>query len=516
MTSKISRRHFLALTGATAAASMFSGFPVFAQAEKVLRIGSNNWPAHLDFANQAGPSNVGRRFSSLMYDALLIFDRQGALVPQLATKWVNDGLEWRFTLREGVEFHDGTTMTADDVVYSLRRLLDPAGDQQGVGSYGTSLTRYIADVAKTGDLEIVITTTQPDPLMLFRMATHFAPIVPQAATEALGDAGMQTAPIAAGPYKVVEYGADRMVLEKHEGYWGGVPAADQVIVRLIPEDATRVGALQAGEIDVALNLPVDQIETIDGAADLGVKSIPLFNYMSVLMNTVNGPLTDVNVRRAMSLSIDRQAIVDQLWGGRSRAMDDYLLPNVPGYDAAAGNVRFDLEEARAALAASSYSGEEIVFNPVANYYSNSELPTQVIAQMWTDLGLNVTYSPMDLQSYFQGYLAGQLTCNIQSFDVYGDGMFLYQNFMANAPIPLYRPNYFVPSAEFDSIVEGVQTKFSLDERAADMRQLNRYFAENVPTAPIYQTVEIVGVRDGINLEADPLFQINLRPDSFSM
>jgi peptide/nickel transport system substrate-binding protein len=366
------------------------------------------------------------------------------------------------------------------------------------------------------DSEIQVTTHAPDPLLVYRLATHFAPIVPQAATEALGDEGMGTMPVGAGPYRIVAFSTDQLVLARHEGYWGGAPAADEVILRYIPEDATRVGALQAGDVDLITNLPVDQIDTIEGADGLNVQSTLLLNYIGVLMNSNVGPLADVNVRRAMALAVDRELIVRELWGGRSRAMDDYLLPGVVGYDGSAGRVRYDLDAARAALAASSYGGEPVIFNPVANYYSNSELPTQVMSQMWTDLGLNMTYEPMDLGSYFQAYLGGTLTSNIQSFDLFGDGMFLFQLWQDNSPIPIYRPNYSVPTPAFDALAAGIGSKFDMSERAADLGRMSDYFAENVPMTPIYQSVEILGVRDGVNIEADALFQLNLRPGSFSM
>lgn len=522
MKHQISRRTFLKLTGAAAASLATSAatsiLPAFAiaQSPRVLRIGANAWPANLDVQNQAGPSNVGRRIFSLIHDALIIFDRQGALVPQLATEWANDGVEWRFTLREGVRFQDGSILTPEDVIYSFQRMFDPEGDQSGLASYGRSLTRYIASVEKTGELEVTMTTNFPDPLLAYRLATHFAPIVPQAATEALGDTGVQQSPVGAGPYAVVEFTTDRLVLRKHDMYWGGAPGADEVILRFIPEDATRVSALQAGEVDIITNLPVDQFATIASTSGLDVKSTLLLNYIGINLNTNVGPLTDVNIRRAMGLAVDRELIVRELWGDRSRAMDDYLLPNVVGYDGSAGTVRYDLDAARAALDASGYAGEPIVFNPVTNYYSNSELPTQVMNQMWTDIGLNMTYEPLDLGSYFQSYLGGQLTCNIQSYDVFGDGMFLFQLWQPDSPIPIYRPNYFVPDESFDALALDIQNKFDIAERATDLRQMSNYFANVVPMIPMYQSVEILGIREGVNIEADPLFQLNLRPDSFSM
>ena len=196
------------------------------------------------------------------------------------------GWNGTFTLREGVVFHDGSTMTADDVVYSFERLLDPSNESS---NFGQDLQRFIDNISATGDLEVTITTIALDPLLPLRIANYWASIVPRGATEAMDEATRQSTPVGAGPYKIVEYApGDRLILERHSEYWGGTPAASEVVVRFITEDATRIAALQSGDVDLISQVPVDQLDVIQSTSGLTVASAKTNNHMTVNFNTVKG------------------------------------------------------------------------------------------------------------------------------------------------------------------------------------------------------------------------------------
>ncbi len=518
MNARVTRRNFLkAASVATAAAASGSlprvfSVPAFAQSTRTITLGINATLESLDVHTAIGPNIIGSRIFGLFSDSLVQTGNDGELKPMLATEWSGDGLDWRFKLREGVIFHDGSEMTADDVVYSFGRILDPNNPQPS--GFAQDLQRYVAKVEATGDLEVAITTPFQDPLLPFRLDSYWASIVPRAATEAAGAETLQFNPIGAGPYKVVEFKTDdRIVLEQHSQYWGGTPAAGQVIVRFIPETATRIAALQAGDVDLITQVPVDQISVIDNAS--GVRSVNSFvrNYMTVNFNTVKGPTADINVRRALALAIDRELIVETLWEGRSRAMNDYLFPGIFGYDPDRPVFPYDSDAARAALEASSYAGEAINFQATAGYYANDDPVMTAVTQMWRDVGLTVNQELLEGSAFLDLYFAGEVMTNLQSRGASGgDAQLLFKDW---ADGTLWVPAYYVPPEEFGDLLARTGQSFDQDQRYADFRRMAEIFDEDLPFTPLYQSVDIFGVRDDLAWEPNPNFLIDFRPDNLS-
>lgn len=518
MNAKVTRRSFLKAAGAATAVAASGSLPhlfsvaAFAQSARTITIGINATLESLDVHTAIGPNIIGGRIFGLFSDSLVQTGKDGELKPMLATEWSGDGLYWRFKLREGVIFHDGSEMTADDVVYSFGRILDPNNPQPS--GFAQDFQRYVAKVEATGDLEITITTPTQDPLLPFRLDSYWASIVPRAASEAAGAEVLQFNPIGAGPYKVVEFKTDdRIVLEQHSQYWGGTPAAGQIIVRFIPETATRIAALQAGDVDLITQVPVDQIGVLDSTS--GVRSVNSLvrNYMTVNFNTVKGPTADINVRRALALAIDRELIVDALWEGRSRAMNDYLLPGIFGYDPDRPVFPYDPEAARAALEASSYAGESINFQATAGYYANDDPVMTAVTQMWRDVGLTVNQELLEGSAFLDLYFAGDVMTNLQSRGASGgDAQLLFKDW---ADGTLWVPTYYTPPEEFSELLERTGQSFDQDQRYTDFRRMAEIFDEDLPFTPLYQNVDIFGVRDDLIWEPNPNFLIDFRPDNLS-
>lgn len=514
----LSRRQFLKAAGlAGAAAATANVLPgslrtlVRAQASETITIGINATIESLDVHTAIGPNIIGDRLYGLFHDTLVQTNFDGLLEPMLATAWENDGeTAWVFTLRDGVTFHDGSTMTADDVVYSFERLLDPANES----AFSAQMKRFVSSVEATGDLEVTFTTPGADPLLPYRFDNYWASIVPRGATEAADPASLMTNPIGAGPYKVVSFQTDdRLVLEAHTDYWGGAPAVQEVVVRFLPETATRIAALQAGQVDLISQVPVDQVPVLESTPGVRVASAPVANYICVHFNTVNGPTADVNVRRALSLAIDRELIADALWNGLSRPMNDLLLPSMFGYDASRPVYTYDPEAARAALAESGYNGEPINFQATAGYYANDAAVMTAITQMWQDIGVNVNLDPLEGSAFLDLYLAGETQANLQSWGGSGDGQFFFETWATDG---IFRPNYYQPSAEFDELLAETSQSFDEDVRYANIRRMVELFEADIPFTPVYQNVDIFGVREDIQWNPHPGFNIDFRPYNLSL
>jgi peptide/nickel transport system substrate-binding protein len=518
MKHNLSRRSFLKLAGLTGAAVAMprvlrSGLalPAFAQASKTLTIGINAEVLSLD-PHHVPSAIIGARIYHLMFDQLTRTDTSGNVLPMLATEWAaTDDTTWVFTLREGVKFHDGTTMTARDYAYSLNRLVfgDGTNESQVRGVFAP----YITSVEATGDLELTIKTPATDPLIPLRMASANACVMPEAYVESAGFDAVQTAPVGVGPYKLVELIAgDRLVLTRHEDYWMGLPDATDVIVRLIPENATRIAALQSGEVDFITTISPDLVTQVDGADGLRVDDVLLYNFQLIYFNSLQGLTSNVNFRRALSLGIDREAIAADLWSGYVRPMNDYFLPGELAYDADRPVFAYDPEAAMRELEAAGYAGEALEFTPPSVYYNNGQLVTDVINELWKAIGVNVTYTPLETAQWADRSLAGQNLATLQSFGTQGDPA-------TNSSVNTWNQwmgQYYQPNDEFKALVAEAGSSLDPELRRTNYRKIADMLDADVPFAPLYQTVEFYGVRENITWTPHQEFYIDLRPGAFTI
>lgn len=485
-----------------------ASLPALANTQEVFTVGLNATLESLDVHTAIGPNIVGSRVFGIFSDTLVHIGSDGELEPMLATSWRNDGDTWVFELREGVTFHDGSEMTAADVVYSFGRLLDP----ENAGNFASQTRRQISSVEATGELQVTFTTPETDPLLPLRLTSYWASITSEA-TAGLDQLTRQTTPIGAGPYRVVEFRTnDRIVLEAHEEYWAGRPAADRVVIRFIPEDATRVAALQAGDVDLITQVPVDQMAHLDADSNVQVLSTVVQNYMTVNLNTISGATADPLVRKAMHLALDRELIADELWNGYSRAMNDLLLPGDFGYDDSRSVYPYDPEGARAALAGSSYDGSPIRLEVTAGYYANGDLITTAMVQMWQDVGLNVVLDATEGSAFLDRYLAGLTETGLQSRSPNGDAQILFEDWYEGT---LWRPAYYVPPAEFDEITARTATSLDEEERYADFRRVVEILEADLPMIPVYQNADISAAAANVDWQPHPRFLLDFRPDNLN-
>ena len=509
----MSRRSFLKFAGTTALAASAMKFPfaapALAQAEKVLTIGINAHPASLDPHHEGG-NITGIRHWGMIFDTLVRTMPDGSLGPMLATEWdTEDGITWVFKLREGVVLHDGSTMTPDDVVFSINRAL--AGEYPG--STQSQVAPYIASVEATGDMEVTVTATAIDPNLPIRMAGTGTVIMPRASVEAAGHEAVQWSPIGSGPFKFVEFvEGERLVLEQHSEYWMGRPDVTRVILRYIPEASTRVAALQSGDVDFITTLIPDLVDQIDSAGSLSVDAANVLNHMQVLFNTLQPPLDNVHLRRAMSMSIDRNVLVNDLWSGRTRIMNEYLMPGEFGYDAELDLFPFDPEGAARELEAGGYSGEQVVFIAPVTYYTNMAAVSDALFAFWQAAGINVDYVRVETEGWRENLRGGGDGLTIVSAGSTGDPALRSDFrgwFEGN-----YAAGFWTPTDEYTRLWNAGGAALDADERRSLFRQMINIVHDNALIAPMYQSVEFYGRRNNIEWVPSTRFDIDLRPGSF--
>jgi peptide/nickel transport system substrate-binding protein len=415
----ITRRHTLGLFGATAG-SLILPRMTFAQGKRpsvtiaVQKITNNNT---LDIWNEQ--SNVGERvFFPNFWEGLINRDWMGNQGPVagLATEWKRiDDKTLELKLRQDVKFHNGDELTAEDVVFSFskERLFgntEPKGGKTiyesdnkpttvkelpaAVPGIGRRLWPALAGVEAVDKYTVRFHNATPDVTLEGRLYAFGSQITNRRAwDEAASYTDWARKPITTGPYMVGEYKPDvSLTLVAFDEYWGGRPPLEEIRFVEVPEVASRVNGLLSGEYDFACDLPPDQIATVQAASGFEVQGSTILNHRISVFNTQNEILANPLVRRAMTHAIDREAIVDALWGGQTLVppglqFDIFKTTNmfIDGWAAPEYNPQL----AQDLLKQAGYKGDAIPFRLLNNYYTNQTANGQVMVEMWKQVGLNV-------------------------------------------------------------------------------------------------------------------------------
>ena len=328
------------------------------------------WASH-------GPTvtnNFGARITYSLYDTLVWRDflsgEAGAggggieLVPGLAASWEQvTPTEWDFTIREGVKFHDGTTMTTQDVAFSIN-------NTYGEGTEPFAASGTIASVVAIDDKIVRVTTKNPDPALLARMATAMGNIYPQAYYESVGKEAFGRDPIGTGPYKWAgRVTGESITLEAFDDYWGGKPPLNSITFLEVPETSSRIAGLLTGEYDIVTSLPPNQTGPIDNDDATEIRAVRVENvHMITFRQWKEGNVAaDRRIRKAMALSLDRELMADKIWNGLTEA-GTYDFPGYGEYYQGRAALPFDPEEAKRLMDDAGYNGEEIHLRVVSGWY----------------------------------------------------------------------------------------------------------------------------------------------------
>lgn len=330
-----------------------------------------------------------------IYDQLVRVDATGLIEPRLATSWEAnaEATQWTFTLRDDATFHDGTPVTAEDVAFSFSTI------QANPESRNASYTSGIDTVTATSDTEVTFTLKAPN--AAFLRVVYQIGIVPKAVYETLGPDGFAQAPVGSGPYAVVSYTPGvSLVLKAYDSYWDGAREVKNLTFIPVADADARVNGLLSGEIDIAAVSPF-QLEAFDGSEDVTVAEEPGNQLVFLSFTTGLAPLGDAQFREAISLAIDRSAIVDKILNGfATPGTASSLAPTVFGGDASLPTIDLDLERAKELVAASGYDGTPIPFDyPTdGNIAASSEI-AQAIAGQLEAAGINVELKGNDSASH---------------------------------------------------------------------------------------------------------------------
>jgi peptide/nickel transport system substrate-binding protein len=325
-----------------------AGAPLAAQ-ETEITIGMQLEPPHLDPTAGAAAA-IDEVVYANVFEGLTRFGPDGSILPALAESWdiAPDGLSWTFTLREGVVFHDGVALTADDVVFSFdRAMADDSTNAQ------KQLFDGINEVTAIDDRTVEIGLDAPKGALLFNLAWGDAIIVSSASAE-----NNRTNPVGTGPFRFSQWvQGDRVELVRNDGYWGEPPALERVIFKFISDPTAAFAAMMAGDVDAFPVFPApENLAQFEADPRFSVIVGSTEGETILAMNNARAPLDDIRVRRAIAHAIDRQAIIDGAMFGYGTPIGSHFAPHHPAFVDLTAMSPHDPEAARALLAEAGVSG----------------------------------------------------------------------------------------------------------------------------------------------------------------
>jgi len=322
--------------------------------------------------------------------------------PSLAESWSisEDNLTHEFVLRPGVKFHDGTPVTAEDVKFSFERY------------HGTSkdlLKNMVAAVETPDDRHVRFKLKEPWPdfLTFYASATGAGWIVPKKYVEKVGDEGFKNKPIGAGPYKFVSFNPGlELVLEAFDDYWRKTPSVKRLVMKVIPDEATRTAALKAGEVDIAYSIRGELAAEVQQTPGLALKPVvlqaPNWLYFPEQWDP-KSPWSKLQVRQAANLAIDRVGMSKALFLGYCKVTNNAVVPYTFNYYWQPPDAVYDPARARKLMAEAGYAGgfDAGLMYCDSSYANMAEVSVNNLAE----IGIRTRLQPIERAGFFAGYAA---------------------------------------------------------------------------------------------------------------
>lgn len=480
----------------------------YAQAQKTIRIALTGPIVTLDPANyrNRNTENVIRN----MFDGLYTVLPDGRTVPEIAEGVTQvDQFTWEFKVREGITFHNGEALTADDVAFTFNRVVKE-GAMEGETSPRKGLMASLQEVTVVDDYTVRFHFAARETELSVKTAAVFMQIMPKDYFESVGVEGFIAAPVGAGPFRFVEGSySERIVLERYDGYWGGAPdmpgepgpaLLERVIFEIVPDPASRLAALRAGDIDIMQGVLADQVPVIQSTPGVELRTGPGTNLYFFGFNTEQAPFDDPRVRQAMAYAIDYDLLVEAVYGGRADAL--YGVPLSWNSEIQHPDLEpftYDPERAQELLAEAGATDLSFTIDTLGD----NLLLAEAIAQMLREIGVDAQVRTWEAGALMEAVGNGSRQATVH----------LWGNASGDPQWPLWpvEPGYsYWHDEEFHQIMGTASDIADNDERVAAFRRAYEIVMDHVPyvTLVVPQTVE--AARSNVqNFQPHPGGRVNM-------
>ena len=405
--------------------------------------------------------------------------------PCLAESWsaTEDGLSYDFVLRKGVKFHNGEPVTAEDVKFSFERYRGAA--------HGLMKERVEAvEIPDPQRVRFKLKQPWPDFLTFYASATGSAWVVPKKYVEKVGDDGFKKAPIGAGPYKFVSFTPGvELVLEAFEGYWRKTPSVKRIVLRVIPDESTRLAALKRGEIDIAYSVRAELAEELQRTPGLTLRptvgSAPYWLYFPEQWDA-KSPWFDHRIRLATKYAIDYNTINQALTLGHSHITGSVIPENFEFYSKLTPPV-YDPDKAKQLLAEAGHAdGFDAGFYTCDAAYANlGEATLNNLAA----IGIRAKLRPLERAAFFKGYGDKKFKNIIQGASgAFGNAATRLQEFVVKGGVYAYG-SY----PEIDELFPKQAVELDRTRRSAILAKMQQLLDEKTMYVSIWQLAFISGV-----------------------
>lgn len=467
--------------------------------EKVLTILQGVDATTLDpnMHSETPSGNIDRQ----MFDSFLDQNDSMDVVAAIASEWkMEDETTWKFTLRDDIFFHDGEQLTAEDVVFSLERIQDPANTSSQIGSF-SNISEAVAD----SDFQLTVKTYEPYPLLLVRLTG--LRVVPKHYVEEVGAEKFAMAPIGSGPYVFEKWVKDEYIsLVANNDYWQGAPEIKKVVFKPVPESAARVMSIQAGEADIAVNLPPHQVQDLENNENTKVGRADSTRFMMMVFTTKNEAVNDARVRKAINMSIDVDSIVENIFLGDATLTAQPVCNFDLGYKKDLPNYGYELEQAQNLLKEAGHpDGVSLKIGSPGGRYSMDKEVAEAITSQLNEAGFNAELTFEEWGSYANKTLQGK-----QDYDLWLIG-WSSSTFDAGSTLDFWLNTDLVSCYYQDDMYNELldellnESKRTMDDaKRADLyHQVIQIVHDQAAFVPLYQQVDLYGMSQRVNWSPRP-------------
>ena len=413
-----------------------------------------------------------------LYEGLVKPTSDGGFIPAVASDYIisDDAKTYTFTLRDGITFHDGTPVTIEDVKYSIDRYAEIQGESSAFSSLVDSV-----EVQDDKTLVVNLKESYSEFLPMMTIA-----IIPQSNEDPAGN------PIGTGPFKYVSYTpGQNLELEKYDGYWQeGVPSLDSVEFKFIADVDTAFVELQAGTIDILKYLTSAQAETLGDDYNIVQGSMNLVHAM--YLNSAYEPLSKTEVRQALCYAVDRDAINNFIFGGKSHIIGSHMIPAMSKYYEPEAETVYssDPEKAKELLADAGYADGFDLEITVPSSYSQHVDSAQIIADELSQVGINVTLNQVEWSTWLQDVYKGG---NFQATVIGFDGTLAPSDWLKKYVTDDAKNFMHYSNTEYDDVFNTAYTTVDDDVKVENYKKAQMILAEDAAAVYIEDPANLVAV-----------------------
>lgn len=442
-----------------------------------------------------------------IYDTLVVYETaDSSIKPGLAESWKvsEDGLTWNFKIRKNVKFHDGSKLDAHVVAFNFQRWMDPSSPYHTGQfiywnySFG-GFPGIVKSVTALSDTTLEIILTEPYAPFLSTISLPAFGIASQSAIVKYNDK-LKTHPVGTGPFIFESWETNhKIVLKRNENYWKDSAKSAEIEFLVLPQDSDKAALLKSGRIHIIDQLTTAEIEEVNNDSGLNLYYRPFFNIGYLALNNAKAPFNDLNVRKAVSLLIDKSDLLDDAYNDLVRSAHSFLPPALAGYHEGLKSEVLNADEAKRLLKLAGHSnGFETtlwVMDRPRNYLPNPLAMAMKIKNQLSKADINVIIRVIPWDSYIEDVKLGDHEMALVGWngDIIDPDNFLYTLFATKNTKPELNFNYaFYENEVVDQLLLRARRVTDMDFRISLYRELQEIIAKDVASIPLIHTMTAIG------------------------